>query len=400
MPASSKNLRAVHWEVSSACQATCPVCIRRGMFGQLGSFEQRYTTLAEFAKAIGHIRNIVSFTFCGNIGDPMANPDMSKIARCAKFTQDFAQIRINTNGGIGRTEQYEELGKLGVTIVFGLDGVGAVNNLYRAGVDWGAVEKNVRAFTDNKHPTSRAEVQFLVFDQNIGDLPNMVQWCRDFNVDSLNVRESFGGDEIGVRDRNDCQTHVLTKKNTEKYRPLLNKSYSKHDFDRLLFDWQRLGEGNQSADVLPPVDTSVPVKFVQRRPNKGFPLGAPYGVEEHEEFLNNKKIDVNCISYDKKQDTSYVFITYDNYVMPCCFISGNFTYSRLDDGPYIHLHNGLIDSADAEMLNKIYAIGLEKFSLDHYTLMEIMDSGVLDQLALSHIDSPSKLSICGKFCKA
>jgi len=400
MTISKNNLHAIHWEVSSACQATCPVCIRRGMFGQLGSFEQRYTTLLEFANAIGHIRSIVSFTFCGNIGDPMANPDMFKIARCAKFTQNFAQVRINTNGGIGRTEQYTELGKLGVTIVFGLDGVGAVNNLYRAGVDWSAVEKNVRAFVDNKSRDSRAEVQFLVFDQNIGDLPNMVQWCRDFDIDSLNVRESYGGEEIGVRDRNDYQTHVLTKKNTDKYKALLNKTYSKGQFDQLLFDWKRLKEGNQSVEVLPPVDTSVPVKFVKRRPNKGFPLGAPYAVEQHDEFLNNKQADVNCISYDKLQKTSYVFVTYDNYVMPCCFISGNFTYSRLDDGPYIHLHNGLIDSADAEMLNKIQEIGLEKFSLNHNTLEEILVSGVLNKLAINDIDSPDKLSICGRFCKA
>lgn len=398
MPTSSKNLHAVHWEVSSACQASCPVCLRRGIEGKMGSFEQRYTTLLEFSKAIGHIRGIGSFTFCGNIGDPMTNPDIFKIARCAKFTQDLATVRINTNGGIGRTENYAELGKLGVIMVFGLDGVGAVNNLYRAGVDWAAVERNVRAFTDNKHPTSQAVVQFLVFDQNIGDVPNLVNWCREFNIDSINIRESFGGEDIAVFNNLDQQTHMLTKKNTEKYRALLNKTYSRESFDRLLFDWNRLRDGRPSAEVLPPLHTFEPMKFVKRRPNKGFPVGAPYAVEQHSEFLENKLVDVTCIGYDKSQDTTYVFITYDNYVMPCCFISGNFTYSRLDDGPYVH-PNGMVTAHDAEMLNRIQEIGLEKFSLDHYTLEEILDSGVLDQLAYAHLESQNKLSVCGAFCK-
>lgn len=398
MPTSSKNLHAVHWEVSSACQASCPVCLRRGIEGKMGSFEQRYTTLQEFANAIGHIRGIGSFTFCGNIGDPMTNPDIFKIARCAKFTQDLATVRINTNGGIGRVENYAELGKLGVIMVFGLDGVGDVNNLYRAGVDWAAVERNVRAFTDNKHPSSQAVVQFLVFDQNIGDVPNLVKWCREFNIDSINIRESFGGEDIAVFNNLDQQTHMLTKKNTEKYRALLNKTYSRESFDRLLFDWNRLRDGRPSVEVLPPLHTFEPMKFVKRRPNKGFPVGAPYAVEQHSEFLENKLVDVTCIGYDKSQDSTYVFITYDNYVMPCCFISGNFTYSRLDDGPYVH-PNGMVTAHDAEMLNRIQEIGLEKFSLDHYTLEEILDSGVLDQLAYAHLESQNKLSICGAFCK-
>lgn len=398
MKATSKNLHAVHWEVSSACQASCPVCLRRGIDGRIGSFEQRYTTLQEFANAIGHIRGIGSFTFCGNIGDPMANPDMFKIARCAKFTQDYATVRINTNGGIGRAEQYADLGKLGVIMVFGLDGVGAVNNLYRAGVDWSAVERNVRAFVENKSPQSQAIVQFLVFDQNIGDIPNLVQWCKDFGIDSINIRESFGGEDIAVYNNLDQQTHMLTKKNTEKYKFLLNKTYTKEQFDQLLFEWDGMTTGKLSAEVLPPLYKFEPVKFVKRRPNKGFPIGAPYEVEQHEDFLKNKQVDVECIGYDQQRHTTYAFITYDNYVMPCCFISGNFTYSRLDDGPYVH-PNGMVTAHDAEMLNRIQEIGLEKFSLDHYSLEEILDSGVLDELAFAHLNSPNKLSICGKFCK-
>jgi len=241
-------------------------------------------------------------------------------------------------------------------------------------------------------------VQFLVFDQNIGDVPNLVKWCQEFNIDSINIRESFGGEDIAVFNNLDQQTHMLTKKNTEAYRPLLNKTYSKSQFDRLLFDWNKLRDGKSSVEVLPPLHIFEPMKFVKRRPNKGFPVGAPYAVEQHTEFSENKLVDVNCIGYDKSQDTTYVFITYDNYVMPCCFISGNFTYSRLDDGPYVH-PNGMVTAHDAEMLNRIQEIGLEKFSLDHYTLEEILDSGVLDQLAYAHLESQNKLSICGNFCK-
>jgi MoaA/NifB/PqqE/SkfB family radical SAM enzyme len=409
MPLVTKDdLHSIDWEISSACQATCPVCLRRDPTAlQMADVDQGYTTLREFKRALKYTTGIKAINFCGNIGDPMTNPEIADIAEYIVRTQPGCQVRVSTNGGIGSVESYERLAAAGVTMTFGIDGYRDVNNWYRAGVKWEAVDRNIRAFRKNVSGLWQLTLQFLAFDQNIHDLPNVIAWARDVGVNTLHVKESYGPARIAVQDRNDQHTHTLTKLNTEQYRPLINQIYPAHNWDQLLDNWTKL---NLAEPVIPEVPKSQPLAF--NRPGREqfrFPEGAPYEIYQTDMWRNAKTQDVHCISWDdierRNKKVLFIFITYDLYVMPCCFISGRFTGNRMTKGLVTQqqIINGeprqLLDTVDAEMLNKIHEIGVDKFSLRRYSLGEILDSGVLNQLVYQDLETDNKLAICGKFCK-
>ena len=75
----STNLHSIHWEISSACQAMCPFCTRKSAGRGLLNFKQTYTSVEQVQKTLENIDWIEQITFCGNLGDPMANPDIVDI---------------------------------------------------------------------------------------------------------------------------------------------------------------------------------------------------------------------------------------------------------------------------------------------------------------------------------
>ena len=118
-------IREIDFELSSICNANCPVCPRTED-GYLSDFEQTYWDLNEVKRVldIGILKNLTGFNICGNYGDPMGNPDIVNIVKWVRSHNDKCKIHIRTNGGIGSIIQYEELGKLNVLIKFGIVGIG------------------------------------------------------------------------------------------------------------------------------------------------------------------------------------------------------------------------------------------------------------------------------------
>ena len=54
-------------------------------------------------------RNLIGLQFCGNFGDPMGNPDISKITKYFRENNEKVAIYVKTNGGIGDKESYREM---------------------------------------------------------------------------------------------------------------------------------------------------------------------------------------------------------------------------------------------------------------------------------------------------
>ena len=131
---------------------------------------------------------------------------------------------------------------------------------------------------------------------------------------------------------------------------------------------------------------------------KPFPANAPYSELLHESeqmqvdsiteqtcfsknFENPEKISENKIS---------VFISFDNYVYPCCMIGSNVAQSKTSI-----FEGGPINS----ILNKINSTGEEAFSVENKTLKQVLDSGVLNTTYFDNIENNAdafcKLT-CGK----
>ena len=82
----------------------------------------------------------------------MGNPNVVKIVRYFKEINPNLSININTNGGIGNPSDFAELAELNVCMVFGLDGLGESNELYRVNVKWNKIIENLNSFISKASP--------------------------------------------------------------------------------------------------------------------------------------------------------------------------------------------------------------------------------------------------------
>jgi len=172
-------IKCLDIEISSICQAGCPVCPRRiqGRFAR--GFTQTYWKYDKLIKTVTEetARGLDKLVLCGNLGDPMGNPDIYKIVKWFKDINPNLRVSIATNGGIGKTEIYSKLAHLDVRMSFGVDGYQAGNELYRIGVKWERLEKNFKAFnTKNNHSTKA--IQYLMWDQTTEQVKPVVEWAK------------------------------------------------------------------------------------------------------------------------------------------------------------------------------------------------------------------------------
>jgi sulfatase maturation enzyme AslB (radical SAM superfamily) len=74
------------------------------------------------------------------------NPECLEIYEHLKKNNNTCQLELFTNGGARTTEFWAELAKLGVEVLFHIDGLEDTNHLYRRNVKWGKLMANARAF--------------------------------------------------------------------------------------------------------------------------------------------------------------------------------------------------------------------------------------------------------------
>ena len=132
-------------EVSSTCQAACPMCARHTA-GKT-TIDPVNQTLADVKRTYREIsKGLETITMCGNIGDTMGNKEIALICRWFIMRNPDIEITIHTNGGLGNPKTYKELALLGVRIVVAIDGMEDTNHYHRVGVKWSNLLKNLEAY--------------------------------------------------------------------------------------------------------------------------------------------------------------------------------------------------------------------------------------------------------------
>ena len=103
---------------------------------------------------------------CGNLGDPIVARDTLEIFKYFREHNPKMWLSMNTNAGAKSVAWWEELAsvinKKGA-VIFSVDGLRDTNHLYRQGVNWDNVERNMQAFIN---AGGRARWDFLIFEHN------------------------------------------------------------------------------------------------------------------------------------------------------------------------------------------------------------------------------------------
>lgn len=143
------DIKSVHFEITSKCQARCPMCPRRINGGPMNPgvvlHEVDFETFVswfpkDFIKQLNH------FNMCGNLGDPIIAKDTVKIYRYLRENNPEMTLQMHTNGSGRNKTWWQELAALNVRIVFGIDGLEDTHALYRINTDWNKVIKNAKTF--------------------------------------------------------------------------------------------------------------------------------------------------------------------------------------------------------------------------------------------------------------
>jgi MoaA/NifB/PqqE/SkfB family radical SAM enzyme len=112
------------------------------------------------------IAQLNTMYMCGNLGDPIVARDTLEIFKYFRKHNSNMWLSMNTNGGAKSEGWWSELanvlGRMGA-VIFSVDGLRDTNHLYRQGVVWDNIERNMKAFIA---AGGRARWDYLIFEHN------------------------------------------------------------------------------------------------------------------------------------------------------------------------------------------------------------------------------------------
>ena len=309
-------------------------------------------------------------------------------------------IRISTNGGIGKPDHYRQLGKLGVELIFGVDGASnEILELHRVNVRYDRVLRNMKEYY-SENTSVHDEWQYIVFDENKCDLLNAVKQAKQLGVHTFYIRYPNGFNEsdrnIPVYNFGGKFTHFLTPV-TDEFKPWLDQHFNlkqQHTYDHLVKALEEVktvyNEKIHTGDI--------PSKYTPDNP-------IPYdGITLFDTTLDEHMIDhiskvdsQECYSLNWHEHTNFkneilnVFVSHDNYVYPCCMVGSAVSRAKQNDydGQQGHIN---------DLLNVITENNYDDFSVSNKSLKSVLDSGILHKTYYEHMKAGDPNSYCKLTC--
>lgn len=143
------ELRVVHLELTSRCNAACPLCPRNVAGGEVNPrLPLAELSLKDVQRLLEPelVARLGKVMLCGNYGDPAVASDCLDVVRYLRQQGSSLDISLHTNGGVRRPEWWAQLAEVVSDCKFGIDGLEDTNHLYRQRVEWSRLLANVKAF--------------------------------------------------------------------------------------------------------------------------------------------------------------------------------------------------------------------------------------------------------------
>lgn len=402
---SYQNIRQVHIELTNACNAGCPMCVRFYQSSPLTrpDIEIGQITLEDFKKFFPpkFIKQLTTILFCGVSGDAGTARDTLEIMEYIASCDSRVSIRMNTNGGMRKPDWWTKLGKVfkkqekynwGLT--FSVDGLKDTNHLYRRNVVWKNLINNMEAFTDTGADTTW---DYLIFEHN----EHQIETARDI-AESMGIafrpKRALGVDDgeylkpIAVRNKLGTIDYFIRAPKDPENRNLKNP----------------VGVRDDMYNIRPDFDTE---EYWNVR-NKKQPLLGNHGLTEEAGLAHNQvtfeknmseiyktldlvdtteqdKTEIDCKSSMDNGGTE-IFIDQAGIVHPCCYI-GTHLNSKFFAPVTTQLH---------DTMNK--HDGWKKVNLYNYSLEQILNSGALNTMWAKAWNKPTvqqgKTMFCADTC--
>lgn len=175
-----EDIKAVHLEVTTKCNANCPMC-GRNAFGVVCSGLQLTEISLGGCKKIfppALLHQLTDISLCGAYGDPVCAQELLEIIEYMRCSNPDIKIEAYTNGGARSPSWWGKLaqviGKNG-KVIFGIDGLEDTNHIYRRGTVFTHIIRNAEAFIQ---AGGRAQWDFIVFKHN----EHQVEQARNLSI--------------------------------------------------------------------------------------------------------------------------------------------------------------------------------------------------------------------------
>jgi len=361
--------------------------------GHYSEFSQTYWTIDDVKNHIDLeiIKNLKNLILCGNFGDAMGNPDIVKIVKYFKEINPNLPININTNGGIGEAANFAELAEMGVRIVFGLDGLGKVNELYRVNVKWDKVIENLNSFISKASP-NQLEIQFIIWAETTNQIIPMIDFIKSIGFGQLFLRKPYTtGIKTEVYNMQGESTHFLTEVKKSELEKYLETRWNFNQLDELKLELSKIDLIENQLE-LGNFLIKPKVSFAKNPYKKSNVIFSTKDIDKFNSITNQTCYSKNNSNPSNLLDNEFnVYITHDKLLMPCCMIPPNISNS-------IHHYSGEESPYQKEALNKMLEIGFEKFSLKNSTLKNVFNSGVLHDFVYNDLVNETPLKMCKTIC--
>ena len=152
------DIRELHIEASSMCNARCPMCMRNyhGFPYNLG-YEETNLTLEKIKKLVPEslVAQLNHVLVNGNFGDLVMNPETPELLNWFRehgrqHTPGIQGLIISgfTNGGAQGRAFWQDMAATGIYLEFCIDGLEDTHHIYRQNTLYDTVIKNAQTFID------------------------------------------------------------------------------------------------------------------------------------------------------------------------------------------------------------------------------------------------------------
>lgn len=230
---SYEEIRDVHLEISSLCNASCPGCPRTFWgYPHNGGYPEINLTLDQAKKIFNKdfLIRLHSIRINGNYGDIVMNPQGADIVSYFRDQNQDIKISISTNGSARGFDFWQQLARDKAVVSFCLDGLEDTHHLYRQNTVWKTVIKNAKIFIESG---GQAIWKMIRFKHNEHQIERCRSLSEELKFDRFELVDD-GRNTAPVFDRYGNLTHVLGDYTGEKEFKVL--FYKKINDDVLLED--------------------------------------------------------------------------------------------------------------------------------------------------------------------
>jgi sulfatase maturation enzyme AslB (radical SAM superfamily) len=205
-----QDIRDVHLEISSLCNASCPWCPRTFWgYPYNGGYPETNLSLesAQLIFSRDFLKQLTSIRINGNFGDIVMNPAGADIVNYFFKHNPQLAVSVSTNGGARDRQFWIQLAQTPATVLFCIDGLEDTHHLYRQNTVWATVIRNTQIFIA---AGGRAVWKMIRFDHNQHQIDQCRQLSQALGFADFELIDD-GRNTAPVFDRNGQLTHVLGK---------------------------------------------------------------------------------------------------------------------------------------------------------------------------------------------